>query len=216
MAKSAASFLPPSRRLNAALIAWGRGQEIHRVHDVAYLGNAFNLSRAGNARFSPINDASGAVIPTLYAGTTLDCALMETVFHDVPFKPGFKPISKSKMVSKVHTVLVPNSDLRLIDLSTIALRKLGIMRAHLIDTTKAHYPETRRWAEVLYTQYPDAQGLHWTSRQDDHAQAVVLFGSRVNSSHLIISGQSTPLLVEGDATAPTIDLAIRLGVTLVE
>lgn len=31
---------------------------------------------------------AGASIPTLYGGTTFDCAAMETVFHDVPIAPG--------------------------------------------------------------------------------------------------------------------------------
>ena len=159
---------------------------------------------------------SGVIIPTLYAGTTEDCALMETIFHDVPFKAGFKPLSLSKMIGKVHTRLVLKSDLLLVDLSTIALRKLGVKRVQLIDTTKAHYPQTRKWAEALYAQFPDAQGLRWTSRQDDQANAILLFGTRVSSSHLVIDGPSTPALVEGVASAPIINLAVRLGVTLVD
>jgi RES domain len=55
----------------------------------------FNPSPARNARFSPLVNAAGPVIPTLYAGTTLDCALMETVFHDVPFVAGPKIWSKA-------------------------------------------------------------------------------------------------------------------------
>ena len=70
---------------------------------------------------------------------------METIFHDVPFKAGFKPFSKLKMDGKVHSVLLPAADLRLIDLSTVALHKLGVKRTQLIDNTKAHYPATRRW-----------------------------------------------------------------------
>jgi hypothetical protein len=79
---------------------------------------------------------------------------VETIFHDLPFKTGFKPVSRRKMVGKAaHTILLPAIDLRLIDLSTSALHKLGIDRAHLIDTTKAQYPRTRGWAEALYSQF---------------------------------------------------------------
>jgi hypothetical protein len=67
----------------------------------------FNPSPAGNARFSPLVNAAGAVIPTLYAGTTLDCALMETVFHDVPFVAGPKIWSKATHVAgKVYSQLI--------------------------------------------------------------------------------------------------------------
>jgi hypothetical protein len=216
MARRAKTFLPPADELDATVVLWGKGQEFYRVHEAIYKGNGFNPNHKGNARFSPIRDSDGKIIPTLYAGTTLDCALMETIFHDVPFIASFKPLSIKKMVGKVHTVFTPNVDFKLIDLSTIALRRLGIDRAHLIDSTKWHYPETRKWAERFYAQYGDVQGLRWTSRQDNSAQAVILFGTRANSRDLVVSGPSTPLLAGDLASAAVINPAMRLAVTLVE
>lgn len=147
MARWAKAFLPPADELDATVISWGNGLEFpsHPRRDLQR--KRIQSQPQGNARFSPVRESDGKVIPTLYAGTTLDCALMETIFHDVPFTAGFKPLSIRKMVGKVHTGFVPNVDLKLIDLSTIALRRLGVDRAHLIDTTKWHYPETRKWAE---------------------------------------------------------------------
>ena len=110
------------------------------------------------------------------------------------------------MVGKVHSVFTPNVDLKLIDLSTIATRRLGVDRVHLIDTTKWHYPETQKWAERLYVEFREAQGLRWTSRQDDRAQAVMLFGTRAKSEDLVVAGVATAV----------IDLVTRLEVTLVE
>ena len=78
MAKSAVG-LPPPKRLDATLVTWGGGLEFHRVHDIAFGGSEFNTSTKGYARFSPITDDAGALIPTLYAGTTFDCAHMEMV-----------------------------------------------------------------------------------------------------------------------------------------
>jgi len=149
MAKSAVALPPPPKSLDATLVTWGGGLEFHRVHDLASGGSEFNTSTKGNARFSPITDDAGVLIPTLYAGTTLDCALMETIFHDVSFKAGFKPFFKLKTDRRVHSVLLPTADLCLIDLSTVALHKLGVKRTQLIDTTKARYPATRRWAQAL-------------------------------------------------------------------
>jgi hypothetical protein len=194
----------------------GRGLKLHRVHDLTFGGSEFNTNTKGSARFSPITDDAGVLIPTLYAGTTLDCALMETIFHDVPFKAGFKPFSKLKMDGKVHSVLLQTADLRLIDLSTVALHKLGVKRTQLIDTTKAHYPATRRWAQALYTQFPAAHGLRWTSRQDDQAHAVMLFGPRVAQSDIGWNGSSESLLLDGHAQPAVIELAARLGVTFVD
>jgi hypothetical protein len=216
MVKRAKSFPPPAEPLDATIISWGKGQPPYRVHDAAHLGNGFNPSRKGNARFNPIRDIQGKLIPTLYAGTTLECAMMETVFHDVPFAAGFKPLSIRKMAGKVHTVITPGIDFELIDLGTISLRRLGVDRAHLIDTTKWHYPETRKWAERLYAQYSKVEGLRWTSRQDDSARALMLFGTRAKSADLMVTELPTPLLDDDIASAAVIALAVRLGVTLVE
>jgi hypothetical protein len=216
MARRVADYRPPAGPLNVTLITWDRGREMHRVHGSGYRGNQFNPTSSGNARFSPIRDRSGAIIPTLYAGTTLDCALMETIFHDLPYKAGFKPVSKRKLIAKVHSIVLPKIGLLLVDLGTVALHKLGIDHAHLIETTKAFYPRTRGWAEALYAQVPNAHGLSWTSRRHDHEQAVVLFGGRLNPSDLEISGSSIPLLVGTNAAVPVIDLATRLDATLVD
>jgi hypothetical protein len=126
MAKSASRFLPPSGTLDATLVDWGSGRTMHRVHDAAYAASLFNPSPAGNARFSPIRDETGAVIPTLYAATTPRGALMETIFHDVPYKRGFKRVSASRMAGKRHSTLTFQVDFRLVDLSRVALRKLGV------------------------------------------------------------------------------------------
>jgi hypothetical protein len=187
---------------------------MHRVHDARYAANLFNPSKSGNARFSPIRDEVGVVIPTLYAATTPRGALMETTFHDVPYKSGFKRVSTSRMAGKLHSTLTFQVDFRLIDLSRVALRKLGVAPSHLIDTTKAHYPETRRWAEAIYSQYPKAQGLRWTSRQDDRSQAVVLFGTRVQPADIVVAGNSAPLIENGAIYDLARALATELGVLL--
>jgi hypothetical protein len=87
MAKTA-SLLEPAESLQGILIEWGKGKTRYRVHQERYQGHAFNPTRRGNARFSPIIDRSANVIPTLYPGSTLDRALMESMFHNVPYKPG--------------------------------------------------------------------------------------------------------------------------------
>jgi hypothetical protein len=42
------------------------------------------------ARISGPTMSRTAAIPTLYGGTSFNCASMETVFHDVPFSSGLK------------------------------------------------------------------------------------------------------------------------------
>ena len=194
MAKAVPGKAPPAGSLDAKLVTWGAGEIMYRVHNEAYAVDSFNASPLGNARFSPIHDSAGEVIPTLYAATTPQSALMETVFHDVPYKPGFKRVSVSRPESKLISTLVfmPN-----FELSKVGLRRLGVHPHDLVDTTKTHYPETRKWAERLYTQHPQAQGLLWTSRQDDRAKAVVLFGTRIGTTELRPADVSVPLTENG-------------------
>lgn len=194
---------------------WPAGQVIHRIHLNLYAGVEFNPGVKGNARFSPIKNASGASIPTLYGGTTFECAAMETVFHDVPFAAGLKTYDKAKLADQVYSQVAPQSDLVLADLSVTALRKLGIRRSQIIDTEKDGYPETRPWAEAIHAQCPDIQGLFWISRQDDRAVAVMLFGDRIPAHVLVQTGASRDLTGDSDLYCELLELADRIGVKIV-
>jgi len=109
-------------------VTWPKDRVIHRIHLKIYGSSEFNPGPNGNARFSPIKASDGASIPTLYGGTTFDCAAMETVFHDVPFAAGLKTFDKQKLIDQVYSQVTPRRDLNLVDLSTTALRKLGVQR----------------------------------------------------------------------------------------
>lgn len=169
---TASAGIEPPAELHVTSRTLKAGTRLHRVHSDSYAADQFNPGLKGNARFSPIKDASGAPVPTIYAATTFEAAAMESVFHDVPHAPGFKQYDKRKLQGQVHSKVQVTQDLVLADLSSKALRKLGIPRRDLIDTEKDEYPRTRRWAEAIHAQRPDVQGLAWTSRQDDSAQAV--------------------------------------------
>lgn len=206
----------PSAGLDLSMIILPVDSILHRVHLAHYGATAFNPGVHGNARFSPIRNAEGQPIPTLYAGASLACALMETVFHDVPHVPGFKSLDRARFIRQVHSTLTLRQPLQLVDLASIPLRRLGISRRQLIDTEKGTYPATRRWAEAIHTQCPSAQGLSWISRQDDSARALVLFGDRIEAGALVQSGASSPLLDEaGTCCDAVLDLAERLGVCIV-
>src|SRR6202051_2400677 len=143
MARRATRYVPPVVPSNIKPISWGAGTTMYRVHETIYAAGQFNPSPKGNARFSPILDPSGNVIPTLYAATTPRGALMESVFRDVPFRPGFKHVDAQRLEGKLCSTLLFQTQLQLLDLSKVALRGLGIPPRQLIDTTKAHYPATR-------------------------------------------------------------------------
>ena len=97
----------------------------------------------------------------------------------------------------------------------VPLRKLGISRKDLIECDGSQYPETRAWALALHDQYPNAEGLTWTSRQADLARALVLFEDRLTGAALTARGTPTSLLLsDGSAIIEVLTLAQRLGVLL--
>jgi hypothetical protein len=206
---------PPPAILHVTLMTLPRGQVLHRVHQEKYAAAQFNPGVQGNARFSPIRNDLGEPIPTLYAGTSFPCVLMESVFHDVPHTAGFKSFDKNKLAGQIHSELETTCDLQLVDLSSVALRKLGVPRKQLIDTGKDQYPATRQWAEAIHRQCPEAQGLNWVSRQDDSAQAFMLFGDRLPATGLRPRGNSRNILKDEDTYDEVLDLADRIGVSVV-
>lgn len=205
----------PPDTLHVTLTRLEPGKVLHRVHQSMYQADQFNPGMQGNARFSPIHDEQGTPIPTLYAGTTMACALMETVFHDIPHTAGFKSVDKGKLAGQMHSTIQVEEELQLVDLASVPLRKLGVTRKQLIDTEKNQYPATRKWAAAIHSQFPQAQGLSWVSRQDDSARAMILFGDRITSDSLQHEGDSRSLLDDADVYDEVLDLADRIGVNIV-
>ena len=185
-----------------------------RVYSQPFVVTGFNLTGGGNARFSPLRVSDGAVVPTMYAGTTLAVALMETVLHDVPSpSAGFilplKPATETRRVAQLKF----RENVHLADFTSLGLRKLGLRRQDVIDCDKRAYPSIRKLAEWAYANRPDLQGIAWTSRQDDRAQAVVLFEPRL-PPELLLAASSEQRFDEGPHLATLVDLVDRLGASL--
>jgi RES domain len=154
-------------------------------------------------------------MPTLYGGTSFECAAMETVFHDVPFAAGLKTFAKHKLEGQLHSVLAATAALTLADLRNVPLRRLGVERKQLIDTEKNADGQTRKWAAAIHAQQPHIQGLCWTSRQDDGAMAVLLFGDRIGAGVLGQLGASRSPIDDADAIMELLALADMIGVRVV-
>lgn len=200
--------VPP---LSLTRVTLPSGSDLHRIHPLRYAGDAFNSSTAGNARFSPISDAAGKPIPTIYAGSSFNCAAMETVFHDIPFGPGYKSLEISRFAEEGYSGVQTTCDLILVDLRSIPLRKLGIKRDELIDTEKDQYDMTRKWAQAIHAEDQEAQGMLWVSRQDDDSKAFVFFGDRCPANALAITAPTQQLLDGHAIQAAVFKLARSLG-----
>ena len=175
----------PGPKLNPLIEAWPAGQVIHVIHDAAYAPESFNpgVDATGTprnpTRFAPILDARGHVVPYLYGGSSRDCAIFETVFHNVPVDAADKFVDLDDFASRAHGQVVPQRDLQLVNLTTDGLHRLKVPKAELIGSAPIDYRETAQWAQAIHHQCPRVDGLLWMSRQRDRDQAVVLFGDRV-------------------------------------
>ena len=208
-------FSPPNT-LNPEFIIWPALKPIHRIHDVRFSATQFNDTKFGNARFSPIRNADELIIPTLYGGSTFDCAAMETVFHNVPYTDGVKTVRKTPFVNYAHSVIASNRNLKLADLSSVGLLSLNISNNQLIDTEQTQYPKTREWAEKLHESIGDCDGLQWMSRRDNRAEAVVLFGDRISLGTLSGSSPSSQNIFNDAPTANNLfTLSKRIRVLLI-
>ncbi len=71
----------------------------------------------------------------------------------------------------------------------LKLKKTEVME----NAGQTDYPQTRALALQWHANYPDIDGLYWTSRQDDGAQACTLFGDRVEEADFTVELDSDPL-----------------------
>ena len=163
---------------------WAAGTPWHRIHASVFAPTAFNPCQGRPTRFAPLRDAAGTCVPTLYAASTFDAACYETLFHDVGQSGRFKTIPLSDVEERDASVIAPRRDLKLAALFAPELVQWQLSRADLIGTSAAQYLQTVRWAEAIHAQFPDLDGLVWTSNRCDPDLACLLFGDRVGEADL--------------------------------
>jgi hypothetical protein len=191
---------------------WDAGRPLHRIHSLRFAASQFNPG-LGDARFSPLRDAQGLPVPTLYAGASPDVAIMETLFHDLPQHSDGAPFDLARLGGLAWSRLIPLRPLTLIVLTPMTLRRLGIKRSQLLDSDASQYPITRLWALALWQQNPTAQGLCWSSRQHGD-EALMLFGDRVAQRQFDVEVASRPLIQCDELLGRVETLADEMGVVL--
>lgn len=167
---------------------WPVGEPIHTLYSTNYAPEHFNsgFNKSGNpgnpTRFAPIRDEQGRIVPYLYGGSSRDCAIFETVFHNVPIDAPCKFVDLDDFANRGYAKLIPQRTLHLVDLTTEGLHRLKVPKEELIISPSRDYPETARWAEAIHRQCQNVDGLIWMSRQRDRDRALVLFGDRVGNN----------------------------------
>lgn len=168
------------------------GSELHRVHSRFFGATEFNNTDRGNARFSPIRNPAGDIIPTIYAGQSFECATCEIILRcpDAPPSslaagpPPLHIVFPADFRDYSHSTLRTRAELKLIDLTVGGQRKLGVNHNALLAGPKSTYPATRSWATRIHAAFPAAQGVFYGSVQAGPQFAIMLFGDRVGADAL--------------------------------
>jgi len=195
-----------------------KGTELHRIHRTKFGATGFNSTPAGNARFSPIRDKVGSIIPTIYAGQTFDCATCEIILRspDTPSVdkttglPTFQIVFPSDFADYSHSVIRTTLELNLVDLTVAGQRKIGVSHNALLAGPRKTYPSTRGWAEQIHSSCPHAQGIYYSSFQLGPRFALLLFGDRMPATAL--EERSTRLVVDKPCHDEIVSLANSLSI----
>ena len=170
---------PPAALPRPNITVLRAGTPVHRVHGRRRRPLEFNECRGNPTRFAPIRDADGRCVPSLYGGSSFIAAVYETIFHDVPAHARWKSVPLDRVAASAHAELAPLRDIRLASLRTPDLARWRVSRDALIGSSPTRYRDTAAWAKAVHDQFPDVEGLVWTSNRCDPDSAWLFFGDRV-------------------------------------
>jgi RES domain len=190
------------------------GSRVFRVHEprfpdgTANDGTVFNPGYGSPLRWSFFG---GPIVPVHYSAASPEAAVHESILHvAVPYAH----LSRASWFLKVLTPLRTTRDLRLVQLHSAGLRRLGVHARDLTDTESAQYPFTVEWAHAAHA--AGADGVVWRSRQLNSLRAYCLFGDKVAASALDpIPGDPEARVFATPADSEWhYDIALRMRVTI--
>lgn len=150
-------------------------ETLFRVHTKTRTGHQFNPGMGAPTRFAYFGDPA---VPVLYAASTEQAAIAESLLHDVPLTGG--RLMPSAYRDKRMSRLGINRELRLASFLGLGLRRLGVSADQVTTTAAAHYDRTVLWAQAAHAAGFD--GLVYMSRQCNSDRAYVFFGDRAEDA----------------------------------
>lgn len=188
--------VPRVKDLSPTIELLQAGSTVIRVYQRLFGPLDFNEGDA-LARFRPVRNASGAIVPTAYGARDAETAIAEAVLrgvsalsHGSPRRRLFRLEVEGLDMARLRTT----RPLRLVRLHGLGLTRLNLLREHVIDTPESQYDYTAAWAQALYGHRSRPHGLVWTSRQNDTSRAFILWGgTRVRQQWLQLEGDPVAL-----------------------
>ncbi|MEJ7647712.1 MAG: RES family NAD+ phosphorylase [Nakamurella sp.] len=169
---------------------WPPGGALLHCHRREWEPDSFNGSENAEVRFSPIRRrpagaAAGSsateVVPAWYGGSTAECAVAESLFHDVPVATGGE-LAPDRYLHRRVSIIRPTRALRLLRLDLDGVRALALDR-WVFDCEAHEYRRTEELAQRLYDSHPDIDGLVWMSKRRNTDTAVVLYEAGGDGTH---------------------------------
>ena len=199
------------------MFVWRSDTRLYRVFDTHRAPHAFNPGTTPpeiKTRFAFFSGLDGRTVGVAYGAESVEAAISETVFHDVPLRRGPRQVVLSRLSPLALVALRPRRDLSLVELLGSGLTRLGIRADQLTATGPNVYARTVEWARALHAAVPAADGLVWMSCRFNVAKALVIFANRVSSSDLAVDGEVHPL-VSGEGRRLVNEAADRADIDLV-
>ncbi|WP_321935292.1 RES family NAD+ phosphorylase [Paraburkholderia sp. J8-2] len=168
----------------------------------------------GDTRFAPITLPGGEPAHTWYAASRFDCAIMESVFHDLPLAPaGAFDVDKLEYfrIARVRF----RGDLSCVSFHSAFLPQLGLTRTQLVDSLPTFYGQTRKWAQAAIEQRSDAQAIAYGSRRHDVGRCVMLIRQRLADPANPFELLDDQLLAAQPCRSKVLTLAASLGIATV-
>ncbi|WP_189349642.1 RES family NAD+ phosphorylase [Zhihengliuella salsuginis] len=163
---------PPSGRpFDPLEIRLDQDDDLYRVHSGRFQAVEFNPGRGARSRFA-FFEVDGGTVPVLYAASTPEAAVCETILHDLP--PEEAKLYPSAFNGRVLSRLHPARGLRLASLTSEGLRRLRTRASDVTNTSPREYGATVKWAEAAFLAGYD--GLAWVSDKHNESYAYVFFG----------------------------------------
>jgi len=112
-------------------------------------------------------------------GSTFDSVTYETLFHEIPVRTKRTTFPEAVLIGRAHTELETWRDITLAALGAAELATWSLSLTALIESSPWLYKQTAAWAKAIHHQFPNVEGVAWTSHRCDPEDAYLFFGDRV-------------------------------------